>query len=397
VVRGARLDPFRFPARGLGGLPRRGERPRPRAHRHGEDLRRLAGPAPGVDGAASRAGAAAPAAGGRSSPAGALDHPSPRPGRGHRGLSAGSARRAGNPLDPGAAHGGHTFVRPRTAARPPSHGPGDHAREPLPLPLPPRRPGAVRRSPARGRGRVARAPRGQARSPDRAGSRPPAPLPAGPPRLGALGHPGQPRRRPRVPRGDRRDRPARTRPRAQGDPHRLPPAGHVGALPLGRAPGPPAPPPGRGRRRGGRDRPRVHQHPLADRDLVPGPPRRPPGLGRGDRPPPRLARPQGAGLGRGRASPGEPPLRRVHLQPGPGRGLRARGPGAPGGEPQGDRAARPAGRPERPPAGAPQPGDLRPHQRLRAGGGGRRPPSAPGASSPGRPRSDRSTSSPSTW
>ena len=76
-------------------------------------------------------------------------------------------------------------------------------------------------------------------------------------------------------------------------------------------------------------------------------------------------------VGGGRTPRRQAPLRRVHLDARPRRGLHAGGPRAPGREPQGRRPADPARRPERPPAGRREPADLRAHQRAGAGGRGR--------------------------
>ena len=69
----------------------------------------------------------------------------------------------------------------------------------------------------------------------------------------------------------------------------------------GRAPGRADAAAGGGGDRAGVDRARLHQHALAGRGLVPAHPRRAAGLGRHRRAAPRLARPRGARLGRGRA------------------------------------------------------------------------------------------------
>ncbi len=248
----------------------------------------------------ARAGPPPPAAGRGAPPARPLADAAARPRRRHRGRAAGAARRARHPLDPGTAHRRHHRHRARPPAGEAADRPRHHPREPVAPPLPSGRPPSVRRASPRGGGRVARAAGEQARRPDRARPRPPARLPAGFAHLGALGHPRQSRGRPRGPpgRGPRWEpiRPAGARRGGQGGRRRLADPGDDRALPLGRAPRPQAPAAGDRGDRGGADRPRLHQHPLADRDLVPGDPRGPPRLGRGDRPPPRLARPQGARL-----------------------------------------------------------------------------------------------------
>ena len=332
---------------------------------------------------------AAPPAGRGAPPARPLAHAAARPGRRHRGRAAGAARRARHPLDPGAAHRRHLASRARAAAREAPHRPGHHAREPVAPPLPPGRPRALRRAPPGGGGRVARAAGEQARRPDRARPRPPAPLPAGAAHLGALGH----ARQSRQPRWRRCSAPARTGRLVRGAApkeiaRRLADPGRRSSA----SPGPgtwgssccrrwsPAIEEGRTALvfTNTRSQTEIWYQAILD------------------------ARPDWAGeiaLHHGSLDrkvrdfvedglrAGAPALRRLHLQPRPRRRLLAGRPRAAGGEPEGGRPPAAAGRPQRPPAGRAEPGDLRAHQRLRAGGGGRRPrrPWRRGGSSRGTP------------
>ena len=217
---------------------------------------------------------------------------------------------------------------------------------------------------ARGRGRVARAAGLQARRADRARARPAAPLPAGAPHAGALRHARQSRHRPRraarpaTPDGTPRARAASCAGscprRSQVDAlipetmERFPWSGQIGLRLL--------PEVIRGDR-GGRDAPWSSP--------TPAPPPRS-GI--------RRCSPRGP---TGRASSpcttarstatrrewvedglrdGQAPLRRLHLDARPRRGLHAGRPGAPGRQPQGRRPADPARRPKRAPARAPSAG-----------------------------------------
>ena len=124
------------------------------------------------------------------------------------------------------------------------------------------------------------------------------------------------------------------------------------------------------RHRGGRERAGVHQHARDRRDLVSGAAGRAPRLGGDHGAPPRLDRSRHPRMGGGRPPRREAAMRGVHLHAGPGRGLHARGPGAPDRKPEGRRPPDPTRGAKRSPARRGEPADLRPHQR--AGARGRR-------------------------
>jgi hypothetical protein len=107
---------------------------------------------------------------------------------------------------------------------------------------------------------------------------------------------------------------------------------------------------------------------VAGGDLVPRDPPRPPRPARAGRPPPRVARPRHPRAGRGPAARArqQPQVRRLHLEPRPGRRLLPRRSGHPGGQPQGCRAPDPARGAVRAPARRGQPGRGRADQRARA-------------------------------
>ena len=97
-----------------------------------------------------------------------LDHPAPRAGRRHRGGPSSTHRGLRAPLDRRVAHRRHQRPHPRAPARAPAHGARHHTGEPLAAAHPRRCGQAVRSPRARGRRRVARADRLEARRPDRA-------------------------------------------------------------------------------------------------------------------------------------------------------------------------------------------------------------------------------------
>ena len=102
--------------------------------------------------------------------------------------------------------------------------------------------------------------------------------------------------------------------------------------------------------RGSGEHDRLHQHALADGDLVPGDARRAAGLGGEHRAASRLAGPEDARVGGGRAARRRAALRRRDVVPRPRRGFLAGRPGAADRQPEGRRAAAPARGPQRPSA-----------------------------------------------
>ena len=170
------------------------------------------------------------------------------------------------------------------------------------------------------------------------------------------------------------------------------------AIPVGRAPRHADAAAGRRRDRGRRQRARVHQHPLADRDLVSGAssPRGPTGPG-------MIALHHGS-LDRKRRDWVEDGLRTGrcaaswHVDARPRRRFLAGRPRAAGRQPEGRRAAAPARGAQRAPPGRREPSDVRADECARAGrgggGAGRRASAA--RSRRGCRSSARSTCSPST-
>ena len=218
---------------------------------------------------------------------------------------------------------------------------------------------AQRRS-VRGRGRVARAARQQARRADRARAR--AAASAGPRRCGSGGLSatlgnldealatllGDGAGRGRLVRGGAAQGRSGSSAVIPAHVERFPWAGHLGLqlLPQVLAALEAAP-----------QHAAVHQHALAGGDLVPGAcwPRGRTGSGR-SRCITARSTARCASRGRGGLRAGHAARRGLHLEPRPGRGLLAGGPGAPDRQPQGHRAAAAARRPQRPRPGPDEPG-----------------------------------------
>ena len=99
----------------------------------------------------------------------------------------------------------------------------------------------------------------------------------------------------------------------------------------------------------GDERHRVHEHAVADGDLVPGDSRRAAGLGRDDRAASRLARPEAPRMGREWAAHRHAPMRRRDVVTRPRRGLLARRSRAAGRKPERRRATASARGPKRTP------------------------------------------------
>ena len=333
--RRAGLDALSLPGGGLGRLRARRERAHPRAHRRGEDVRRLYRPARGR-------GRARPARACRSStsrrcarcPATSSWRCTRRWPRWTRTSTWRAARATPPPPCASASASGCPRCSSPRPSRSPCCSPTSAPRSSSP------------RLRCRHRGRVARAARHQARHPGGAGPRPPAPLRPGRAHLGAVRHARQPGRGRARRRGHPAPRPRSCapdleRPVRRGDAA----AGQRGRLPLGRATWAspcwrkvadwldPA-----------QLHPALHQHALPGRALVRGPALRPPRVGGRARPAPRLHRPRGARARGARPEGRQRAPRRVHLLAGPGRGLRPGGARGADGQPQGHRAARSSAR-----------------------------------------------------
>ena len=148
----------------------------------------------------------------------------------------------------------------------------------------------------------------------------------------------------------------------------------------------------------GRQCDRLHEHAIANRDLVSGDSRRATGLGRRHRASSRVARPRSARMGRGRAARRTSALRRRDVVPRPGRRFLAGRPRATDRQPERRRAIAAARRSQRTSAGRGQPSDLRADERARAdrgcggarrSGAGRDRVASSGRSSARRPRATR--------
>ncbi len=148
------------------------------------------------------------------------------------------------------------------------------------------------------------------------------------------------RRRPRIDRqGPRREGDRRRQPAAEGD----------RALPLGRPHRIEAAAAGGPCDRARKIHARLHQRPVAGRDLVPGDPRGPPPLGGDDRAASRIARARGARVGRGRAAPRAAARGRLHVEPRPRRRFCAGRPGPADRQPERRGPSAAARRTQRPP------------------------------------------------